>query len=279
MNNELKKINFGQIIRIKENPEEYSYSKCNSNGGHEIEGFCTSCEEKGFHRGHDDQNFKLQNISHAAHSENFLQATNFQEDSIPWNYSPVMFLMEGPSKDYDIFLEKSFNGITKYPSRHWYWIHGDKSPLKYPEAFKGREYGTLFNSIIYTFRLRNAYLTNLVKCGLNGESNTFRGIGSYNWKCVWNCFQTILEKEIIALQPKIIFCFGSLVQQKITNFLGGGYPNLIVGLPHPASGRRGFKDDYFRHLYFSIINESLYQSSVITKEESLRNFDLFLSRK
>jgi hypothetical protein len=53
------------------------------------------------------------------------------------------------------------------PRCAWYWIHRDQDVHRFPDSFTGGTYGDFVLSAILTFRLKNAYMTNLIKCGLN----------------------------------------------------------------------------------------------------------------
>ena len=98
--------------------------------------------------------------------------------------------------------------------------------------FEKGKYDGLFNSIVFTFKLENAYLTNLVKCGLN-KDNKHKTIsqGEYEEKCIETCFGNVLLKEIEALKPKVVFCFGSNVNRI---FLEKYKKGTTILLPHPA---------------------------------------------
>ena len=185
--------------------------------------------------------------------------------------------MEGPSKNYDLYAELEFNGYKKHPTRYWYWIHEEQQKCYYPERFKGKEYGLLFNSIIFTFKLRNAYLTNLVKCGLNDSRDNYKGIDHYDWECLETCVESFLLKEIEIVKPKIIFCFGSKVEDRLWNLYPDDYNFKVVALPHPASARRGFKNEFFRHLYFSMILEGLYKAGIYSLDEGKEKYREFLT--
>ncbi len=276
----LRTLNFEKLISIEfEKPiSEYSFNDYLSKGKRQIKGFCTDCEGKKLNISPKDENYRLQNISHGATSNDIFEASdkNITKLDKYWKDEGVIFIMESPSADRGGFYEKNtFDGITKKPTKEWYWVHYKQDKFGYPQEFKGGRYGSLFNSIIYTFKLKNAYLTNLIKCGMNNENGKFKGIDFFNGGCIDNCFNRFLSEEIRIIDPKIIFCFGSLV---LNNF-NSHFKNRdikVVGLPHPAGRRRGFKDEYYRHLYFSIILEGLYDSGVYSMEEAKNKFEQFL---
>jgi len=224
MKNELKQLNFNDLLQLDRSIdlETYDVEACLRKGQHPIIGYCLRCENKGCNICPTDSTFVLKNISHGASAGDILRATrNTNMDLSDWHNEGVLFLMEGPSKDYDIYREVLFNGHKKCPTELWYWIHNENKNYSYPEEFKGGTYGTLFNSIVFTFKLKNAYLTNLVKCGLNNSSNEYKGIGDYNPETIKTCYENFLLKEIAILKPQVIFCFGS----KVYDFLWEQYAN------------------------------------------------------
>jgi len=277
-------LNFNDLLIFdeKSNLDEYDFNKYLENGyEHPLNGYCTRCEEKGCNVCPTDNSFKLLNISHGASTDDFLLATkqnniNFSD----WYNEGALFIMEGPSIEYwdGQYEELGYNGYLKRPSPQWYWIYWEQKKYSYPEEFKGLKYGTLINSIIFTFKLRNAYLTNLVKCGLNDLNNNYKPFDEYNPETIKTCYENFLIKEIEILKPKVIFCFGN----KVYNFLWGQYPDdpfpwVVIPLPHPARGRSGFKDELFRHSYYSMILEGLYEAGIYSLPEAEKKFGEFLT--
>lgn len=278
MDNSLKQLNFNELLILDTDIEKYDFNVYMDNDQHFINGFCTKCEEKGCNFCPTDKNFKLQTISHAATTEDILLATGQQNiDLSDWKNDSVLFLMEGPSVDWEFYEEKEYKGFKKKPTKEWYWVHDRQEKFSYPQEFKGGKYGSLFNSIVFTFKLKNAYLTNLVKCGLNNAENNYKGINEYEWKTLQTCAENFLLKELEILKPKIVFCFGSSVENKLWDLYPEDYPFLVCGLPHPAGQRRGFKDEYYRHLYFTRILEGLYKVGIVTIDEAENKFREFLT--
>ncbi len=281
MNNNLKKLNFDDLIILdsKVNLDTYDFNKYSENGIHPLKGYCLRCEEKGCNICPDDDNFRLLNISHGASTDDFLQATKQTDlDISEWHEEGVMFLMEGPSIDgWSLYGDIEFNGHRKRPAQLWYWIHYKQEALAYPNEFKGGRYGSLFNSIIFTFKLKNAYFTNLIKCGLNNMENNYKGIASYNQECIKTCNDNILQKEINIVNPKVVFCFGTSVFNYF-KVLNPKFEGNVVSLPHPAGQRRGFKDEFYRHLYYSMILEGLYNAGIISKEKVKEKYGQFIDK-
>ena len=278
----LKELNFAKLIKIDaEDVENYCFSDYVANKYHHkaMKGYCTSCEEKGINTC-DEKGFCLQNISHGAHSKEFLEAFIEKTDTSDWNTAGVMFVMEGPSRDYGIYettyIEKNGIPYTKRPSKDWYWVHNDMDIKGYPQHFKGGTYGELVASAIFTFKLANAYMTNLIKCGLNGPEDTFKGIDCYNPLCIENCYNEFLKEEIAALKPKVIFTFGTKVYSYVKAFVGDSV--TVVGMPHPAGRRRGFKDEYYNVLYFCTMAKWLYKEKVIDKDAYYNAMMLFANQ-
>jgi hypothetical protein len=280
MINTINQLNFNDLLFLDTDIDNYNFNTYLKNHKHKIKGFCTRCEVLGYNVCPTDNTYRLQNISHGATTDDILYATGQQNlDFTDWHHQGVLFLMEGPSVDWGFYEESEHNAYKKKPTIEWYWVHNAQSKYSYPQEFKGGKYGSLFNSIIFTFKLKNAYLTNLVKCGLNNDNNNYKGINDYNYKCLETCFENILKKEIKLINPKVVFCFGSNVENLLWDLYPNDYPFLVVGLPHPAGQRRGFKDEYYRHLYFTKILEGLYNAQIIGLVEAQEKIKEFLTIK
>ncbi len=65
----------------------------------------------------------------------------------------------------------------------------------------------------------NAYLSNLVKCGMNNKKGDFKELEEYDSECVKTCVENILTKEIDAINPVVVFCFGNKVQHNLLEFV------------------------------------------------------------
>lgn len=280
MNDRLKKLNFSELIELDvPNVTNYSFHDyANNNFTHPtIKGYCTKCEELGV-ASCGDEKFHLKNISHGASTKDFLESITTSYDTKDWHDGGVMFVMESPSKDYGIYTSVNINknGVDycKNPTKEWYWIHSyNNGILGYPEHFTAMKYGELIASAIVTFKLKNAYMTNLVKCGMNGPNDTFKGIDGFDIQCINNCVNSFLKKEIEIVQPKVIFTFGSKVYSHVHNNFGNKIK--VVGLPHPAGRRRGFKDEYYNVLYFCMMAKWLYKEGVIDKNFYLEMMKIF----
>ncbi len=264
----LQELNFSDLIHYDVgDANSYSFGDYISNGcAHpSVSNYCTSCDELGCNVSLDDRSYKLCNMSHGSHSRDFIDAVDPSMDISEWNTKGVMFVMESPSRDYDIYETTKINkeGVAhnKRPAKQWYWIHEHMPYFKYPKYFCGKEYGRLVMSIVFTFKLANAYLTNLVKCGMNDISgDKYKGIDHFDELCIQNCYKRFLSKEIEIVNPQVMFTFGTKVYNKLKGMVGNKSIE-IVGLPHPA--RRGFKDDYYDVLYFCTVAKWLCRTEVI----------------
>ena len=279
----LNELNFKKLITLDiKDVNRYSfddYHKNNDSHPNVID-YCTKCEDASIKQEFQvchDNSFFLKNISHGSKSDDFIQALdiNYTKD---WNEKGVMFIMENPSKDYGIYYTPSIiNTYNKRPAKLWYWIHNKKTIKGYPEHFVGGEYGDLVASVIVTFKLKNAYLTNLVKCGLNNSKDEYKGIKELNNNCIEICINEFLKEEIKIIKPNVVFAFGSTVfgilNAKKNNLFNNDVE--LVCLPHPAAGRRGFRNSFFDVLYFCKIAKWLYKKDVIDKNSYLECMEKF----
>jgi len=91
----LRKLNFEKLISIDfPDPSSYSFDDYRKNGfeHQRISGYCISCEHQGCNLAKDDESFRLTNISHGAHSSDFLQALKPPPNIADWHDQPVMFV-------------------------------------------------------------------------------------------------------------------------------------------------------------------------------------------
>lgn len=260
----LKELNFNKVLKVKSNEGSYSVSEYFKNEQHQIEGFCTSCEKKNCHYSIKNPKFKLSTVSHGTHTADFIEAQKgFAVDTSAWHDQPVMFVFESPAGEDQKYTPFTYNDVTKKPVKEWYWIHNEKNRyIEYPEKFeKGKNYGSLVLSMINTFRLKNAYITNLVKCGLNNDAGHFRGLAHFSNECIVNCYETILKKEIEIVQPRVVFAFSKSVKKWLKKLA----PELkVVYLPHPA-GRVENKAQ--KLYYFWEVTQGLFDAGIISLEE------------
>ena len=62
--------------------------------------------------------------------------------------------------------------------------------------------------VSFYIKLINAYLTNLIKCGLNNVDGNFGGFQNI---IPTQCHENFVTKEIEIINSKVVFCFGSNV--------------------------------------------------------------------
>ncbi|HII08941.1 MAG TPA: hypothetical protein HA355_05060 [Methanosphaera sp.] len=292
----LHNISFNEVIKYndayREDVYKYGFEK-NDDRLKNVENYCTICDK--LKRCESlESGFKLTNISHGSHTIDFLRSFDLNDDDIKkliseWNDDPVLFLMENPSLNYDIYdyLSCDENEEGKRVSKEWYWI-GENCNRKKLEEYDGDsfyiqgEYGNMVMSLIKQFKLGNAYLTNAVKCAMtdaryeNGKfvetkyKNTFEYPKEYKCKCLDN----VLLKEIKALcdkngnlQPLRIFAFGGNAHWLIKEYLEHSKIDLcyqLYQLPHPASRE---KNDYRKYILKGIVKDSL-ESEIFIKAGS-----------
>ncbi len=298
---ELHQVNFVDIIKYKDLDLNNVYE--GAFGSREEmkkrfaaeENYCNLCDRDKSYEPSDGnriEGYRLTNISHGAHTLDFLHAFGLSEDEImarlnsEWIDDPVLFLMENPSTDsksvdskiYD-YAESDESKNGKRPAANWYWIHGNleggfrKGYYEDQRYLVQQQYGGMVASLIYQFKLGNAYLTNLVKCGIsdarmeNGRfvESGYRNLDDYSNECKCKCMNQILKKEIKALcggkeplRPLRIFAFGDRPFWMIQDYLKNGNTGLqlkyqVYQLPHPASRE---KNMYRRHILRGILQEA-----------------------
>lgn len=273
----LRRLNFKDLIRFPK-WDQYDFDTYRANGHRHPtpEAYCTSCESRGVHRSTKSDGFLLGNVSHGAHSRDFLSAMRLRPTR-RWHDEGVLFVFESPSAA-EFFERLGHEGHAKRPTTQWYWVHTDLEPRAFPYGFKGGAYGELIQSTIVTFKLSNVYATNLVKCGMtNPEGTKFEGVGAIPSACVEHCLRTFLTREIAILKPRVIFAFGTAVEGWLKQLLAN--PPFIRQLPHPAGRRRGLRDDHYEVLYFWLILRALVDAGVIPHREVRALTNTFLRRR
>lgn len=280
----LHNINFNELIKHKNFNDNFSYRTVydeNENcfkSDYEVIGYCDKCAS--FNAAEKDENeYRLCNISHGSHTFDFLEAFGIEDVKAElihnyWNTQPVLFLMETPSVDYNIYnyLKSDIDHKGKRPAYNWYWIHEDwtnrfnKNEFNGAKHFGVKSYGKMVASLIYQYKLANAYLTNFVKCGMNyikyenseRIQQLFLNITNYNKDCIDTCFGNVLNKEIDALRGNnqlIIFTFGNSTYDFAKKYLNDKEKYYIRKLPHPANYH--ISNDYRKYILKGIVEETL----------------------
>lgn len=258
---ELHKINFGKndgLINFDAG-DDYRFSdvmkKCKINDEDwflhktQPDGVCNICK---------DCEFSI--ITHGTHTIDYLDAhinafndivddVDIYEYINAWSKIPVMFVMENPGNpDENLCFEKS-GKLDRFVRKDWYWITDQKADeCSYPKNFDCKAYGGLIYSIINTFHLANAYVTNMVKCGMT-DGKTYLTTDKYNDNIVNNCLDHLWD-EMDALRGGndykakrvIVFAFGSRTYNKLWAYSNNNkeadnrkYNFSLYKLPHPAS--------------------------------------------
>ena len=276
----LKELNFNYLIKLSiqeyglEKFEDYTYSKYrNNNEFHpSIKGFCTICEEENCNRDNKNQNMKLGCISHGTQASDFIEKYSKIEDVIDWYDTPVMFLFENPSNNYDFCKEYKYNGFTKLPPAHWWRLDcsiDETVDIKIISNMK--KYEQTIWELCKEFRLKNFYTTNLIKCGMgNIKNGNWGNWDSYSSECKNNCFKYVFCEELRLFNPKIIFACRKSVFDFLMNKKNNNCECLqnidIVLLPHPAAQINGsfrFTLNYMR------VAATLYNNKIIDEETYL----------
>lgn len=205
-----------------------------------------------------EKEYRFSGVSHGAYSLDFFEAHEFYEYE-NWSKKPVLFVFENPGNiNYGAFGSDGINKPTempklgnKYPTRWWYWINGQDNEHSeqeyiYPNFLVQKEYGRMIYSLLKTFKIANAYVTNMVKCGIASCLSDFVNTSFYNSNIVDTCIEKHLKREINALrnddnqQNITIFAFGERVYYKLKDIINSNEDlnltssNLFL-LPHPAS--------------------------------------------
>ncbi len=273
----LRKLNFEKLISVGvSDVTTYSFDECKNNGYKHpcINGYCISCEKKGYNHSKDDSSYKLTNISHGAHSSDFFQALNEEKDVSNWHEEPIIFVYESPSgSNCKHYKKVPYKGYNKHPSKDWYGINHDQDFTTYPQGFKRSEYGKFILSAMGTFKLANVYMTNLVKCGLNNAERQFKVLAHFKDETIKNCFSSFLKQEISILKPKIIFAMGSAVECWVKHFVNDTY--YVQQLPHPAA--RSFRNDHIKVIYFWGVARALHKAGIIDTDEVCELTKLYLN--
>lgn len=269
----LNKFSFEKVV-IKENPKLVWDTDWAKN-----KGYCTYCEEKEYNksqRSGNDTDYRLHFVSHGTHSLDFCKSMSITLDDT-WNDIPVLFLFENPSIQYGELFEKEaikYGKSNKYPAKKWYWVHGgyDKEDCIYPKSYKQGCYGELIACLIKSFKLANAYMTNIVKCGMNtDDGKKYLGTEYYHEECIKNCINNVLKKEIEILNAKkeklIIFAFSKRVYNLAVQYLDIGNYEICL-MPHPASR---LANDYRKYVLFGKVYKTL-KNNHCNCEEALKEF-------
>ena len=281
----LHQINFDKnkgILHMENFNDDYRYSEDFLDRDGEIlvhkkecTGNCNFCKE----------NFS--SVTHGTHTLDFLMAHGIEKPEENWSDKPVVFVFENPAsvqKDKDSFYLA--NDHPSYPKK-WYWINNqsrtNNDNFIYPNYFKSKEYGWMVYSAIRTFKIANAYVTNMVKCGKSNDKKSYLTTDEYDPSVIDKCIENILIEEIDAVrggdpeQSVILFAFGNRVYDKLKekeNCLG---KCRIYKLPHPALR---LQDNYRKFVLFGQIYSALLENNFYEKNAAMPNItELLISKE
>lgn len=238
----------------------------------EFKSYCTECNKLNGDVLQDDKGGVFTNITHGAHTLDFLDVHNIAHNVVhEWSKKPVLFVMENPgsyeSENYGSPKLPPEKG-TRYPCKWWYWINGQDSrnneDFKYPNWFTQKEYGWMIYSMINTFQIANAYITNMVKCGACNGQSKFVTTDRYNSKIIKKCLSKHLAREISALrgddnnQLVTVFAFGQNVYDTLKDNVEKLGKCKIYLLPHPANH---LANDYRKYVLFGKLLRGLLQTN------------------
>ncbi|MFB0921138.1 MAG: hypothetical protein QMB62_09690 [Oscillospiraceae bacterium] len=226
----LNDIRFKDLIKLEIDDcqlEHYCYGKKNYKTA--IKSCCVSCEQK-----YPDKSNALSHILYGTTTQDYLGYLKDSIDTDGWNNTPVMFVFENPGKcpKDDFALVQTKEKLKKVVWGTWPYIGWDNknraADFDINSNFKMKKYGELICATILHYKLKNAYVTNLVKCGTDSGAN----LNSYCSEIVDNCINTIFMKEFEAIKPEIIFAFSKNVYWNLKQL---PIESKIEYLPHPAS--------------------------------------------
>lgn len=200
----LNQINFEQICsRDLHNVlvSDYGFGSYKKEKEHHILDCCTCCEEKGL-----CSQFLLDSIWHGATTNDYLQYIEDAPDAKDWIDTHVMIVFANPSKSqvYDQF--EMING--KQVMSTWPYIGWDSAKslkdFAINDCFVSKAYGKMVCSAILNYKLKNVYVTNLVKC----DHASGKGLKKYPTSIIQNCVNQFFIREVQAFRPKCIFAAG-----------------------------------------------------------------------
>lgn len=275
---QIHRINFQDIITIDGYDENFAFNDKyydieNQRFRNQVISCCHRCEEKNCNtvivdgnsnsKEYKYQSYKLENVSHGSHTIDFLNASGLTENDIiqkfktGWDDTPVLFLMENPSVNYHNMYHICND---KYPTNAWYWIYGKKELLDnndLDDYLKQGWYGDMVYALLNYYKLSNAYLTNIIKCGMNNKGSfeneeeaykneKYLGTKLYKEQCKKTCMTNILANEIKCLTNNSnklkVIAFGKNSYSLAKEFFQYNDDETVsklniqlVQLPHPSS--------------------------------------------
>ena len=310
---ELKKLNFMNLLTLDTDIKKYTYENYAENKYEhtKIIKMCTLCEKEKVNICTYNHNYKLKTMGHGTMTDDILIATGQRDKDLPdWKNEGVVFLLENPGPcDPNIYKQVEYiednNKYKKFPTYRWYWLNQrsvkqrNLEKCEYPKNFRGNKYVEFFTSVLFTFKLNNMYITDFIKCGLDDVRYDFKGdrkdityekkynkIEKYENRCIENCLEHYLYKEIQLVNPKIIFCLGSELFSKIKIKDKYIYDKIkkqvkhneiiIKRLPHPAyptSRSKKFSPENIQYINYKVIFDGLCESGIISAKDEKEYYE------
>jgi hypothetical protein len=190
-------------------------------------------------------------MSHAADTSDF-EAFYGKELNKPYIEEWVFFVLESPGGQYHNGDPQRYEGVEKRPPNKAYYGLPDDND-HWPESLdevlgKTNAYGPYFAYLIRRFRLKNAYFTNAVKCGLTINGSNPPQFRSYSHRrdpdkrIRDECLNLFLRKEL-DVKPALVFAMGD----NTTGLLRTACPPITpqpIGLYHPNPRIRSRRRHY-----------------------------------
>ena len=274
---ELHKLNFGEngLIRFASDGSDYNFHRL-ENGKHKFDAepkICTLC-------GGCEGGAQFTRITHGTHTLDFLDAHGVDHDTVvAWSQKPVLFVMENPGAvdGGDLQLD-----CGRYISGRWYWVMGQygepNGKFFYPQYFVQKEYGWMIYSVIRTFKMANAYVTNMVKCGMKSGEKNYLTTDEYPNGIAQKCVEKYLKRELDCLrggnhgEEVIVFAFGERTYYRLEEDLKDENISLYL-LPHPANR---LANDYRKYVLFGKILRGLLQNHFYDDVKEKPDFEAIL---
>ena len=258
----LTELNFRHLVRYSGGAPlpEYNYPQ-----PLDCEGFCVSCEQKGLLIGSGE---RLYVLSHGADTADFESLFGIElplENDQKYIKAPVMFVLESPGGMNGNGIPHTCQGVEKEaPVCHYYWMPPKKPvwPSKEDALASANRYGPYFAYVLRRFRLKNAYFTNVIKCGLrfpSGRFISYSPTAAFDIRIRDNCCREFLEKEVRAFQPAVVFAFGDRAYNLFHTSAVGKTAPLYPSLYHPATPRlrRRILEDNDERIQKALISSGL----------------------
>lgn len=250
----LRQLNFSQLINYRDGqpepcniyPQEFLRDSAT------IGSFCKKC-----HEGADPpcgEGYDLTFTTHGADQSDFESETVLGPlaPERPFYNTPVAFVFEGPGDEPQIRHGMSFDGVKRLRPAGYYWM---PEKGRWPESpsdqrLAADRYGPPLAYYIWLFGLRNAYVTNAVKCQMRAPGQTIGyGLSGKNGpgptvRVEKTCIDEFLKHELSLAKPKIVFAFGKSVfkllrwhiprEERLFKLVCLVHPSPRVGQHHPG---------------------------------------------